>query len=352
MGAPTPPLIQEPFGSSAGSSYITNPIPVASQVGVKAGAASYTDGFPPLTMTPVGSGGVDFYGQDLNGILYAATANIAALTGGQFWPYNGAWSAANSGYAAGAVLSMAANNGLWLNTLAGNTTNPDTTAASNNWVPLACYGATTIAISGGTTTLTAPQAATPILIVTGTLTSNVQIVVPTWLYRWRVINSTAPTIYSVTVKTASGTGVICPQFSTGHTDVYGDGTNINLVGMYGTGSFTPTFLGFSVNPSIASIPYKVAGNIVSIIIPGAPAYGTSDSTQFQIQGLPSGIVNSSIAPNIPAFGLSDNGTPLPSGIAYIFSNGTIAFGKDATGAAWTPSGQKGFYGNVTLVYPL
>ena len=47
MGAPTPPLIQEAFASSAGGSYITNPIPLTTG---SAGAASYALGFPPTTM--------------------------------------------------------------------------------------------------------------------------------------------------------------------------------------------------------------------------------------------------------------------------------------------------------------
>ena len=35
-----------------------NTIPTASQIGIVAGAASLTDGFPPLTRTPLAAGGV------------------------------------------------------------------------------------------------------------------------------------------------------------------------------------------------------------------------------------------------------------------------------------------------------
>ena len=46
-----------PFGNSAGGGYI-RPIPQASQIGIANGAASLTDGFPPLNFLPLGSGGV------------------------------------------------------------------------------------------------------------------------------------------------------------------------------------------------------------------------------------------------------------------------------------------------------
>ena len=48
-----------------------NTIPNASQIAITPGAASYNDGFPPLTRTPVAAGGVPPFGEDMNGILYA-----------------------------------------------------------------------------------------------------------------------------------------------------------------------------------------------------------------------------------------------------------------------------------------
>ena len=44
-------LISEGFGTSdSGKTY---PIPVPSQIAITPGAASFTDGFPPLTRTPL-----------------------------------------------------------------------------------------------------------------------------------------------------------------------------------------------------------------------------------------------------------------------------------------------------------
>ncbi len=224
-GSPAPPLIQEAFGTGAGSSYITNPIPVASQIGVKAGAASYTDGFPPLTMTPASSGGVNPFGQDMNGILYAATANIAALTGGQQYQFSSTYATANGGYALGAILAMASGGGYWINQVAGNSNNPDTTApASSGWAPLSVYGATTLSgLASANVTLTGPQAAAPQIFLSGTLTANIQIIFPAWVRGWTVTNSTTGA-YTVTCTTASGTGVAITQGAT--VQIFGTGTNI------------------------------------------------------------------------------------------------------------------------------
>ena len=41
-----------------------------SQISVTPGAASFTDGFPPLCATPVTSGGVPPAKADMNGVLY------------------------------------------------------------------------------------------------------------------------------------------------------------------------------------------------------------------------------------------------------------------------------------------
>ena len=50
-----------------------NAIPFNSQVGVTAGAASWMDGFPPLTMTPIAAGGIPPSGLDMNGVLHAVS---------------------------------------------------------------------------------------------------------------------------------------------------------------------------------------------------------------------------------------------------------------------------------------
>lgn len=135
MPAPAPQLIVQAFAASAPNCTPasptpggkTNPFPVPSQIGVTNGAASYTDGFPQNTMKPIASGGTWPFGEDMNGILFAITSNLASIWGGQLYQFNATWAADNSGYAAGAVIQQANNPlGFWVNLVSGNTNNPDT----------------------------------------------------------------------------------------------------------------------------------------------------------------------------------------------------------------------------------
>lgn len=130
--ADIPTKFNIPFGNSAGGGYI-RAVPEASQIGITAGAASLTDGFPPLNFLPVGAGGVPPFGQDMNGILNQATAwdRYASCAGG-LPIYDAAFSTAIGGYPRGAVISGTSAGVLWLNIADDNTSNPDTGGA--NWI--------------------------------------------------------------------------------------------------------------------------------------------------------------------------------------------------------------------------
>ena len=212
MPQPTPPLIVIGFGSGAGPDYIQNPIPVASQIPTNPGRASYTDGFPPQTMTPESLGGTAMLGPDLNGVLEAVSANIAALTGGQWYPFNATWASTNAGYAVGAIVSMANGTGVWINLTAGNTNNPDTfsPASGSGWAPLSAFGSTSAVTTGGASVLPAAVVASDFIVVGGTLTSNAQLVFPTWVKSWTIFNLTTGA-FSLTCTTQSGTGIMIPQ---------------------------------------------------------------------------------------------------------------------------------------------
>lgn len=233
-GVATPPVVVEGFGVNAGASYITNPIPVPSQIGITACRASYNDGFPPLSMSPTGC---NPFGQDLNGVLFAATQNTAAWVGGQYWPFSTSFAAANSGYAEYAIVAMAAGNGFWLNLFPGNTVNPDTVAnpgVSAGWVPLVSYTVAAVSgLVGGSYTLTPVQASSPILYLSGALTTNQQLILPNWSKSWIIVNNTTGN-YTTTVKTATGGGVIIQQAGpSAPTQVYSDGSNIRPLSTYG-----------------------------------------------------------------------------------------------------------------------
>jgi hypothetical protein len=215
-----PSKIPLPFAYAAGGSY-KNTIPVASQIGITNGRASLTDGFPPLNFTPINAGGVPPFGGDMNGILNEITAIQQWQQAGGFFPYDSAFSTTIGGYPKGAILQAAAFGGLWISTAENNTSNPDTGGAG--WTSLAFEGSQAITVTTADVTLTQLQAAYPVIIVSGTLTGNRNIIFPAQVGEYIVQNNTTGA-YTLTAKTASGTGVTLTQSQS--TYIYGDGTNI------------------------------------------------------------------------------------------------------------------------------
>jgi len=133
-----PPKFAVPFANSAGAGYI-NPIPLASQIGIVAGKASLTDGFPPLTFISPGAGGTPPFGSDINGVLNQVTAwaQWQALGGPVF--YDATFILSNGGYPKGALLNnLTAVGSFWISTVENNTSNPDTGGA--NWVAFNAFG--------------------------------------------------------------------------------------------------------------------------------------------------------------------------------------------------------------------
>lgn len=248
-GQPTPPLIQEPFAVNAGASYIQNPIPLTT---ASTERASFDQGFPPRTMQEVFAGGTPPYGQDMNGILYMITSHIAALQAGQPYLYSSPLATALGGYANGTLLGMADGTGVWINILAGNTTDPDGGSAAN-WMPLYSHGFASISsLTGGVRTLTAAEYRRKVIVLAGTLTGNLQVVFPSGNVgqdSWLIVNTTTGA-FTTTAKTAAGTGVTIPQggFSA-PVGVYGDGTN-----MYPT--VAPVSLPIDQNPTPSTIAQR------------------------------------------------------------------------------------------------
>lgn len=229
-----PSKIPLPFAYAAGSSY-KNTIPVASQIGITNGKASLTDGFPPLTFQAISSGGVPPFGADFNGILNEITAIQQWQEAGGFFPYDSAFSTAIGGYPKGAIIQSSSYNGLWVSSVENNTTDPDS-SSSAGWTSLAFEGAIGITFTTGTPNYTATpyQAAYPVIILSGTITSNSSLILPAIVGEWIIVNNTTGA-FTVTVRTASGTGVYALQGYS--TYMYGDGTNINLANSAAVTSF-------------------------------------------------------------------------------------------------------------------
>lgn len=188
-------------------------------------------GSPPLTGMPPEAGGVPPQLEDFNGALNQPARVAWWMLGGNRFGFDATW--ANDpligGYARGAMLPAALGSdsvgmGDWLNNTENNTANPDTNGTG--WVPGYAYGLTSVAITGGTVTLTPAQAHKRVLYLTGTLTSNAVVVVPGWIYDWTVHNFTGGA-FTVTVKNAATPGVIIPQ-NGAPTPVRCDGTACTL----------------------------------------------------------------------------------------------------------------------------
>lgn len=125
-----PALLQKAFAASG----TKNTIPVASQIGVTPGAASLTDGFPPLTMTPLAAGGIPPFGADANGILNWLSTICQWGNAGGMYTYDAAFCTAIGGYPKGSTLLKTDYSGSWFCLADNNTTNPD--AGGAGWTTL------------------------------------------------------------------------------------------------------------------------------------------------------------------------------------------------------------------------
>lgn len=231
--APTPFTVA--FANGAGSGY-RNVIPIPSQIPITPGAASYTDGFPPVTMEPTGSGGIPPYGADMNGVLYAATLATLWEQAGFLQSYSSSLSTAYGGYPAQSLLAMGSGLGLWLNTADNNTTSPDATGSAG-WVPvLGNAGKTVMNVTGGTYTPDPSVLGVKLLYLQGTLASNLTLVLPlTAGASWKIYNNTTGS-FSVTAGGATGTSVTIPQGNL--VEVATDGTNFYTASIAG-GPYLP-----------------------------------------------------------------------------------------------------------------
>lgn len=137
-----PSKIGTPFASSGGKTTI----PVQSQAGIEDGRASFTDGFPPLTRTPLSAGGVPPFGTDMNGILYSITLLQQWQSAGGLFMFDQSLSTTIGGYPKGAFLLKADASGFWQNLTENNTTNPDVGGAG--WSSISTGGRATILATG------------------------------------------------------------------------------------------------------------------------------------------------------------------------------------------------------------
>ena len=210
-----------PFGSNGPREAITATTPSGSN------QASYDQGFPPITMTLKSAGGLPPKGQDMNQILFEQSSFSRFFSAGGGYPFDATFAAAISGYPKGAIVPFSDFTGSWLNLSDDNSINPENpTASLTGWIPAERYGVTSITgLAASGVTVGTKDAARDRIILSGNLTANVNVVLPAWVKYWQITNNCTGS-FSVTVKTAAGSGAVVPN---GYTyGVFGDGVNISL----------------------------------------------------------------------------------------------------------------------------
>lgn len=259
-------------------------------------SASYSAGYPAITMTLKAAGGLPPKGQNMNQILFEL-ANVARWSAaGAGYSFDSAFSTTVGGYPSGAKVLSSDGLGVWLNTTDANTANPEVaTGLLTGWVPSVFYGSTSITgLSSANVTLTSLQAARDRIELSGSLTSNINIIMPAWRKEWTVINNCTGS-FSVTVKTSSGTGV---SIATGkRATVYGDATNItdqgyllasnNLSEISSAGSAAQALTRGNIGLGTAAV-----ANVGSGVnqIPDMTLFAMTNATNAFTQSLPTGVI--------------------------------------------------------------
>lgn len=282
MSLTAPSKIAVPFAEN-GIKNVIGQDPVIGQAGNK---ATYSVGFPQITMTPKSAGGLPPFGRDMNGILYDTTTILQYNQAGGRYPFDSTFATAIGGYAKGAVVQRADLLGSWVSQANNNTTSPE--GASALWQP---EGASSYAfsVSNADVTLTNAQAAHPVLIVSGTLTANVAVILPAFLKTWAVVDMSSHGQYSLSFKTANGTGV---SLSVATEQLVCDGTNILRVGpdpsqLIPTGMVVP-FFGTTIPAGYliangSAVSRTLYANLFAVI---GTMYGSGDgSTTFNLPDL-------------------------------------------------------------------
>ncbi len=227
-----------------------NNIPVTTSTSQEnSGAASLDKGFPPVTMLPRSAGGVPPDGRDFNGILFSLSDAAKWVSAGMSYPFDASFASAIGGYPKGAVIPNSQGDGSWINTIEQNSANPEISSASlTGWVPYSPRGITNVTgLAGSSRTLSTLEASRSRIVLSGALTSGINVIIPAWVMKWDVVNNCTGG-YQVIIKTPSGSGVTLPSGI--KTTIYCYGTNITKdsgdvsmqdvlpVGMGGTGATT------------------------------------------------------------------------------------------------------------------
>ncbi|WP_367481913.1 hypothetical protein ABX022_10065 [Snodgrassella alvi] len=116
-----PVLIPQAFAANGSKNNIQN----TRQPGQDPEDATWSDGFPNVTMQPIESGGLPPKGMDFNGILNALSATIVHMQKGNLFYFDKAYCDAFDGYQKGAVLLADDCTKVFISVADKNTNNPN-----------------------------------------------------------------------------------------------------------------------------------------------------------------------------------------------------------------------------------
>ena len=205
-------------------------VPTASQILITPGAASLTDGFPPLNFVDTAAGGVPMFGADMNGILNQIVAWVQWVNAGGPLSYDAAFSTAIGGYPKGAWLNAATLGSWWVSTADNNTTDPDTGGAG--WQQVS-FGQT---YAGNPNTHVAGIAASSIGIANALLWDTTNKI----LWICTTTGDAAGAVWTNTVPVSSNTGKVAAVSGSGSITIGHPATFIDIYGTVAdTGPGTP-----------------------------------------------------------------------------------------------------------------
>ncbi|HFC8527516.1 TPA: phage tail protein [Neisseria lactamica] len=126
---PQPKLLSKPWASDG----LKNNIPAERGGGLAQEAATYAEGFPSITMTPISVGGKPPSGKDMNGVLYEISAHTVWQNQGGRYRFDQAFCDAIGGYPKGAVLINDTLDTEYISLADANTHNPNNGGNTGKW---------------------------------------------------------------------------------------------------------------------------------------------------------------------------------------------------------------------------
>lgn len=161
---PQPKLLSKAWASDG----LKNNIPDTRSGGMPLEGATYADGFPSITMTPISTGGKPPSGKDMNGVLHEISAHTVWQNQGGRYRFDQAFCDTIGGYPKGAVLINDTLDTEYISLVDANTHNPNGGNNTGKWAIHAGKGlkasttqAGIVQLSSATDSTAEDKAATP-----------------------------------------------------------------------------------------------------------------------------------------------------------------------------------------------